>query len=596
MTFVHLQKAARSFFSAICLMSIAGACGPRQMIDNLDDAGSHIPPIARESAQGGPLEGNEVLYLSVALPLRNEEQLDAALAAMYDPKSEKYGQFLSPDVFAERHHPTAEAVAEVRDALSRHNLLADEHAHGILLGVYGTVADVEQAFSTALYHFTAFDGSEFSAPATEPVTPADLHIAAIHGLVGGRAPQPFYQRRMQVDAADLESANADTDGAVRLRTRAMATASPYLTPATMRKAYAVPSAARGRGQSIGLFQMDSYDPNDIAQFARINNLPQPNITAIRLDGATSRVVDANIQVEVQLDIELAMAMAPDATEIRLYQGISAGGVSGYQHYLKIFNEMANPSLGDRKLIRNLSTSYGYFEIWLDSATLRSEGVLFKQMAAQGQTLFSAAGDTGAFTPDGQKMSVVDPAIQPFVVAVGGTRITTGVDGTYTQEVAWSGSGGGISRVWEMPAYQSKVVANNNNIGSRTQRNAPDVSMDADPNSGFEIIYQGNVIVVGGTSAAAPLWAGVNALINEQRSSKGLKPLGFFNPILYSVAATSGMGSLFNDITQGNNGTYNAFSGYDNATGWGTPKVGALLDAFSQGYVRVPFVMPSWPLQ
>lgn len=563
------------------------ACGGAYDADDvMHGSHSHIPPIAREAAQGAPLDGNTELVLSVAMPLRNADALEQTLQDLYDPNSPQYGKFLSPAEFAARHHPTAEEVADVRAALVERGLSPEQKAHGCLLMVHGRAADVEDAFATALYHYTGHDGSRFVAPTNEPSAPNGIKLSAVHGLVHGLRPRTLYHRfdKDSVRGADSERAHA------------FALASNTLTGGAIRSVYDVPADASGKGQVVGLFQLDSFDPVDLAQFASNNGLPAPNVTAIRMDGATAAVVDGNTQVEVQLDIMMAMAMAPNA-EIRLYQGQSAGGSSGYQYYLNVFNEMANPTLGDQKLVRNLSTSYGYFEAQLSTATLQSEAVIFKQMAAQGQSLFGAAGDSGAlgYNSSGQQVvTVVDPAVQPYVVAVGGTSVSVASGGRWQSETTWSGGGGGVSRLWQRPSYQAMLSAQPGAYSS-TLRNAPDVAMNADPNTGFQIVLNRRTIVVGGTSAAAPLWASVNALINERRASAGVRPLGFFNPALYHVCGQAGAQGVLHDITTGSNGKYAAAVGYDNTTGWGSPSVSALLDAMSGGYPRVPFTAPDWPL-
>ena len=571
-----------SAIAASWLVALA-ACADNYGADEvLQSTHSHIPPIAKQAAQMGPVDGNMQLNLSVALPLRNEAELDVLLAQLNDAQSEQFGNFLSPQQFATRFHPTAEQVAEVRAALLDAHLVPDAAAHGCLLGVHGRAADVETAFKTALYHFTGYDGQQFVAPTAEPQTPAGLAVVAVNGLVSGMAPKALYHR------LDAPARVGGQKGA-----HILAGLQNYLTPAVTRGVYNVPATATGEGQTIGLFQMDTYDPADVALFAQRFSLPAPHIESIRLDGSSSTVSDPNVQVEVQLDIMMAMTMAPEAN-IRIYQGNNAGGAAGYQYYLNVFNEMANPTQGDRLLVRSLSTSYGYFEAQLPSASLQSENTIFKQMAAQGQTLFSAAGDSGAYGYDSQNaqvVTVIDPAVQPYVCGVGGTSVRASTSNTYGSETGWSDGGGGISRFWATPGYQA-AISQLPSVGSATLRNAPDVAMDADPTTGFQMVYQGQVAIVGGTSAAAPLWAGVHALINQRRQGRSEAPLGFFNPILYRLAA-SAPGAILHDITQGNNGVYAATAGYDNVTGWGTPNVAAVLDAFAQGYARIPLFGPSW---
>ena len=542
-----------------------------------------LPDIVQEAERGEMVAADAEMHLSVALPLRNEDELERLLADLYDPKSPRFHHFLSPEDFAHRFHPRRREVEAVRAALAPYNIVCDASAHGAFLGIHGTVADVEAAFQVTLYRMTDAEGRAFVAPDAEPSAPGALKLVALHGLVSGLSPEPLYPR-------PLTRIFDDESGVPGLLSRRAVEVG--VDAAVLRKSYCVPEHMRGRGQSVGLFQLDHFDPNDIALYAARNGLPMPRIHTIYLDGATADIVDPEIQGEVTLDIEMVMAMAPGLDEIRLYQGRYGRGVVGRSYYFNVFNEMANPSVGDRKLLRSLSTSYGYSETDLSAAERRSEHNLFRQMAAQGQSLFSAAGDTGAWDTR-QRVAVVDPAIQPYVVAVGGTQLRADGDGNFGDEHAWTGSGGGVSSHWPLPAYQQQMVQEGRQAASGERRNAPDVAFNADPNSGFLICLYGNTYRMGGTSAAAPLWAGVLGLINGARAERGLLPMGFFNPTLYRLATTGNYAALFYDTTVGNNGRYQAGRGYDNVTGWGTPKVDRVIDAMSRGYARHPIAGADW---
>jgi kumamolisin len=435
---------------------------------------------------------------------------------------------------------------------------------------------------TTLYNYTAIDGARFTAPATELRLPDGLRNVAVHGLTSGLTARRQYTRL---------PGRTPTSGPMRLAVSQLA-----LNANAIRAAYNVPTALQGDGQSVGLFQLDHFDANDILQYCRLNNLPLPNITAVYVDGAPGVVQDANVQVEVTLDIELLHAMAPKLAEIRLYEGPAD---TTFQQYLDVLNEMANPTLGDRKLIRVLSTSYGYFENDLADAALRTEAAIFKQMAAQGQAFFSAAGDTGAYANPTRpnELTVIDPAGQPYVTSVGGTRLSVGAGARYNQESTWAQGGGGSSRFWPTPSYQAELPAASPNVlASSTMRNVPDVSLNADPNTGYAIYVQGATSQVGGTSCGAPQWAGFLALVHQQRAAQNQGPLGFFNPTLYTLRGAASGRSLMHDITLGSNGAYSAATGYDSATGWGSPDGQAFLSAFFLSAPRRLFTAPNWPLK
>lgn len=573
----------RLFFAAALSACFGqGACVPGHAPADAGQAGLHVPPIVRSSVQGEALDGNDSVDLRVALPLHHEDELDALIEELYDPNSAKYGRFLSPAAFARRYLPNSQDIAAVRAALGATNLDIDSSAHGTLLGVHGSVADVQAAMGTTLHHYTGADGTQFIAPATELQLPGGLGNVTVHGLTSGLAPHPQYTR-MPVRAPTL--------GPMRFAAPQLA-----LNANAIRAAYNVPDAMQGDGQSVGLFQLDHFEPNDIINYCRLNNLPLPNINAIYVDGAQGVVEDANIQVEVTLDIELLHAMAPRLAEIRLYEGPAN---ANFLQYLDVLNEMANPSLGDKKLLHVLSTSYGYFENELTNGALEAEAKIFKQMAAQGQAFFAAAGDTGAYAnaKTASELTVIDPAAQPFVTSVGGTRLKVGLGSSYTQETAWAQGGGGSSRYWRKPSYQADLTSSGGNtLASTTMRNVPDVALNADPNTGYAIYVQGGTTQVGGTSCGSPQWAGFLALVHQERAAQNQGPLGFFNPSLYQLMDAASGQSLMHDVTVGYNGAFNAGTGYDSTTGWGSPNGRAFLAAFFLSAPRRVFTAPNWVLR
>ncbi len=269
-------------------------------------------------------------------------------------------------------------------------------------------------------------------------------------------------------------------------------------------------------------------------------------------------------VEVTLDIQLMIALAPGISKIVVYEGPNSG--SGL---IDTYNRIATDNLA-----KSISTSWGLSESESAGSIIQSENQIFKQMVAQGQVLYAASGDSGAYD-NGGTLSVDDPASQPLVVGVGGTHLNVDGNGNYVSETTWSygngpgeGGGGGISSVWSLPTWQ-QGFANASNLGSTTMRNVPDVALDADPETGYLFYFGGQWGVVGGTSCAAPLWAAFTALVNQQRANNGATSLGFPNPLLYQAASSSQYSSLFHDITVGTNGYYPAVHGYDLATGLGT---------------------------
>ncbi|RYF11741.1 MAG: hypothetical protein EOO40_02700, partial [Deltaproteobacteria bacterium] len=343
----------------------------------------------------------------------------------------------------------------------------------------------------------------------------------------------------------------------------------------IRKAYEVPDSATGAGEVLGLLQLDSYDPKDIKKYCADNNLREVPRTDVLLAGFDGKIMDPGSQGEVTLDIELMNAMAPGAKEIRVFMASQENN-----GFFDILNEMANPTRGDKKLVKSISCSWGAPESAMDQGTLRAESVIYRQMAIQGQSFFVASGDDGA-RDDRRSIGTDDPASQVYTVAVGGTSLYTRQDGSYSRESAWLNGGGGISMYWGIPAWQVGA-SGEGSLASARKRNVPDVSMCADPATGYAIYVQGHYVTVGGTSCAAPLWGAVWGLVAEQRAKKGLPDAGFFSPAFYALMKTpDGRAAMHDVLDKTTNGYYPAVSGRDNVTGWGTPRVGKLLQAFAK---------------
>jgi hypothetical protein len=247
-------------------------------------------------------------------------------------------------------------------------------------------------------------------------------------------------------------------------------------------------------------------------------------------------------------------MAPGVSNIIVYEGTN---------WNDVLNRMATDNLASQ-----LSSSWGF------SPTNGTTEQIFKQMIAQGQSLFQASGDNGAY-----QGGIMPPADDPNVTVVGGTSLTTAsAGGAWQSETTWGDSGGGVSTTWPIPSYQQPV-----NMaaagGSASMRNIPDVALIADTQM-FLICNNGQAVEVGGTSAAAPLWAGYIALANQQAAA-GRKPrVGFLNPALYAIGGGVSFQSDLHDIITGNNGAFSALPGYDLATGWGTPAGQLLINSLT----------------
>ncbi len=513
----------------------------------------HLPTaILKKARDLGILEPQESLELTFTLPLRNRAHLKATLQKLYDPQNPAYGHFLTPKEFRDRYAPTAAETHAVIHQITRLGFRVRKvSSNRLLMDVSAPVAVIQKALGVEIHRYQ-YQGRVFHGIPSGPRLPKALarKILAITGLDDAVKPQP---RRIKPSIVDhVLMASAQGSGPLG-----------GLSPSDIASAYNLQSIqATGSGQVLALFEMDGFTQSDISFYQNYFNLPAIPVETILLPGFNGRPGSA--ADEVTLDLELQMATAPGISRVLVYEGPNTNPGA-----LALYSRIANDNRA-----KSVSTSWGSAEGDNPSSFLQSENQIFIQMAAQGQTLFAASGDAGAYdTTVNNKpvLSVDDPASQPYVTGVGGTRLTLGSGQTYGSEIVWgqvadqSGGGGGISQVWPLPTWQQTVTTK----ASNTMRNVPDVALESDPQTGYAIYYGGSWIVLGGTSCAAPIWSGFMARVNQQRATNSLPPMGYFNPTLYKVAQSPRYTSDFHDITQGNNLYYTAGPGYDNASGWGT---------------------------
>lgn len=511
---------------------------------------------------------DQSMKISMSLHLRNEQELDRFLEDLYQPGSKDFHKYLSTADFVKRFGPSQNDVLKVTDFLTAQgfqNISVDENR--LLVHAQGKISQVNTAFHTEIHEYASDKGEGFLAPAYELQVPSDLPIQAVHGLETLSRWHTHLKEGLSPSAATPNGFN----------------------PRDIRNAYVVPTDLDGTGQILGLFQLDGFTDSDIKAYARYFSLNNTPLKTILVDGFSGKA--GNNSAEVTLDIELMMALAPSATQIMVYEGPNTS-----QGVLAVYNKIASDNLA-----KSVSSSWGLPEASSGRAFIESEHAIFKQMAAQGQSMYSASGDFGAYD-DKATLSVDDPSSQPFVVGVGGTRLSVNTDGSYLRETTWgggsqpgsSGGGGGISALWLMPNWQKGVVSAASK-GSTTMRNVPDVSLNSDPATGYSIYYRGGWVVYGGTSCAAPLWAAYTGLVNQERAKRGLASLGFPNPLFYQIGQGPNYKSDFHDIAdKSTNLFYPAVQGYDDATGWGTPLgENLILDlASDQAPVPTPSSFPS----
>ena len=358
-----------------------------------------------------------------------------------------------------------------------------------------------------------------------------------------------------------------------LRRHVRSSAPTSYTPIQVADAYDFPPGLTGAGETVAVIELGGgFSESDLNTYFTGLGLSTPTVTAVGVDGGGNAPgVNQDSDGEVMLDIEVIGAVAPGASIVAYFANTSDQGfldaVSTAVH-----DAAHNPSV--------VSISWGGPEdSWTQQARAQMEQI-FTEAAALGVTVTVAAGDSGSTdgVNDG-KQHVDFPASAPHALACGGTSLR--VQGTaITSEVVWNdgaaggAGGGGVSIEFALPSYQANAKVPDNVDTGKPGRGVPDVCGDADPDTGYTIEVDGASQTIGGTSAVAPLWAGLTALVNEALG----KPVGFFQPQLYSPAAQG----AFHDITQGNNGAYKAGPGWDACTGLGSPNGALLLRALGGG--------------
>jgi hypothetical protein len=507
--------------------------------------------------------GSESLRVAIGLPLRQREELEKLLRDLYDPRSPLFRHFLTVEQFTERFGPTREDYESVTSFVGRHGLtVARVTANRMVLDVAGPIEGLERAFHVqmGIYQHPLEDRT-FFAPNVEPSVEPGIPILSVVGLTDRVRPQPMSLQRGTRDSAAI---NGSGPGGAFLGS-------------DMRNAYAPGVTLDGNGQSVGLFELAPYDVRDVHNyFSSIGEPLVVPIVDVRLDGVDGGVPDGGDDGEEALDIEQAISMAPNLSSLIVYEAYGHNA-----NELDIWNQMATDNVA-----KQLSSSWGY---WPSDP---SDEQVFMQFAAQGQNLFEASGDYGAYSPS---LQMNYPTSDANVVVVGGTHLTLD-GGAWDTEIAWSKSGGGVSTSdVAIPGYQ-QGVANAANQGSSTLRNIPDVSAEAD----FDSYVCANGFCSsnwGGTSLAAPRWAGFLALVNQQANGT---PIGFLNPSLYALGQGASYGSVLHDIVVGNNfndgspDSFSAVTGYDLVTGWGSPTGQALIDALAPSPTGADFGLVATP--
>jgi subtilase family serine protease len=529
----------------------------------------------------GKLPASQTLLFDIVLPLRDRSGLQDFVQEVQSPASSSYHKFLTPQEFTARFGPSQEdweALVAFAKASGFEVISGTREERDLRLS--GSVANIEKAFHVTMGTYRDLsEDRTFFAVDREPTVDLPFQIWHITGLDNDSKPHPMYVKK-----SDYAKAHGiDAKKVVSHATTGSGPSASFLG-SDMRAAYYGGTALTGTGQTIGLFEFLGTDLADLTTYYKNVGQTEPYTPTLISTGGYSTSCTASSgcdDTEQTLDMTQAMGMAPGSSMLYMYVCGNASNISDTACISAMVSTASAP------LSKQISCSWGWTPA--DPSTLDP---YFEQMASQGQNFFAASGDSSAWSASNEAW----PADDAHVVSVGGTDLTTSsAAGPWKSETAWADSGGGISPdSIPIPSWQQlSGVITSSNRGSTTLRNGPDVSANA--NFTFYVCADQTTCTAndyGGTSFAAPMWAGYLALANEQAAANG-DTIGFIDPILYPAALTSSYGTYFHDITSGSCGTYSGITGYDLCTGWGSPNTTGIINLLA-GSATPSFTLSASP--
>ena len=482
---------------------------------------------------------DQVVEVSVRLRRKSDAQRPELASRL------QRGEFqrMSRANFEAAHGADPADVEQIRKFAKEYNLNvreADLARRTVVLS--GTVSNLQKAFNVQLNEYS-HPGGNFRGRTGEISAPAEYSdiIRGVFGLDDRPQAEPHFRSVQHSPGAKAHRASSSHD------------------PNEIAKLYNFP-AGNGSHQCIGIIELGGgFQLDDITNYFESLSLNVPQVIAVSVDGGTNSPGDPNgADGEVMLDIEVAGAVAPQAKIVVYFAPNTDRG------FLDAITTATHDSTNSPSVI---SISWGAPESQWTEQALNSFDEAFQTAAAIGVTVCAASGDNGSSDGVNDGDNHVDfPASDPFVLGCGGTSLRTRHN--KIREVVWNdlpsggSGGGGVSDVFPLPAWQTGLAVPPPTTATGG-RGVPDLSGDAGPNTGYNVLVDGERMVIGGTSAVAPLYAGLVALINEQRGA----PVGYLNPLIYAAGVRT---SVFRDITQGNNGDFSAAKGWDACTGNGTP--------------------------
>jgi pseudomonalisin len=537
-----MRRAAIALSVAAVLVPVGLAAGVGTAADAATPQPAGLAPLlVNGQTLLGALAPTTQVPLTLSLALRDKAALDTLVA--------EHTSTLTPAEFTAEFAPAAATVSAVTGwAQSAGLTVRSVSSQRTLVNVVGSVASVDKAFGVNLAEVALSNGSTVDTTTTAGSVPAAI-AGDLDSVVG------------------ITGASVTVTAIPKASTAASVTYGDSYNPQQFWSIYNAPASETGQGQTLAVIAEGDLTGvvSDLRQFETLEGLPEIPTTIIPApDGST----DTSNSDEFDLDSQYSSGFAPDASQLLLYDGDSLSDAD-------ILNAVDTWVSQDQA--SQASFSAGECEVLAEVAgfTTSLDAVL-EQADAQGQTLFVSSGDSGGYCQaevgeNGVPAGVPDvlyPAASPYAIGAGGTSLVgTGlpsVSGVASlDEIGWYAGGGGISLTESAPSWQTGVGGSFVDVG----RGVPDVSLDADPESGYNVIVSGSEEVIGGTSASAPSWQGIWARAEGAHGDS----LGFAGPVLYGLPA-----SAFNDITVGDNGLFPCTPGYDYVTGRGTPDISAVV--------------------
>lgn len=618
------------FLTALLALTLPAASTTADTL-RLDRIG-FTPTIPSGASLIGGLPGATTLHVTVALKPRDPGALTTFARQVSTPGSRIFGRYIRPAEFARRFGAGSAQIAAVSTALRAQGLKPGAvSANRLSIPVSATAAQLGQALSFSFVRLRLANGTDAVLNNAAPALPSNVAglVQGVLGLSSLGGPHPLGVRatatatRVQPGARLSPLLATGGPQPCAAATAAAPKQSAY-TADQIASAYGFPGVYRagnlGRGVTVALFELESYDPADIATYQSCYGTHAP-VSNVAVDGGPGTGPGSG---EAAFDIEQVIGLAPKANVLVYGAKNSSNNGPGAGPYDVLSTIVSQ----DRAQV--ISSSFGQCEADEGATAARAENTLLQEAAAQGQSFVAASGDSGsegcsAGSPLQNQLAAGDPAGQPFATGVGGTTLAK--LGPPPAETVWNNggsplglvsvtspgaSGGGISSIFPMSAYQSTAAASLSVIGRDASRapcgaragfcrQTPDVSADADPHTGYLIFYNGSGAAgagagsgwqgSGGTSGSAPLFGALFALADASRQCAGV-PIGFANPALYRAASGS-YGADFHDVVTGNNdltashsGAYGARAGYDMATGLGTPDAANLVPALCSDSLRL----------